>query len=240
MNVIKNEGYSETIKDNLKKTRNPFDNGIMCLQFSDVDYYIWGGFVRDSLIKHFHNTNLKPSDIDYLVDTETGRGKKFYSNHPFSKRFEDWTFCDQTKKNICTIWFCLEPFDFGSLDFNKKMLINANAPRGLEHNLSSCDLNTSAIAYSPKKDEFYDCGAINAIKKREVDLLWTKDNKPIDTLSRLVSHAHKLNFDIGQRGINYIKEKYSNELDSKIIHYLTCRSKANLIEPVLSKLKKIK
>jgi hypothetical protein len=236
MNIIKNQDYSKIVLDNLKKISHPFINGIMELSFKDTDYYIWGGFIRDSLTEYFHGIKSKPNDIDYLVDYDAAK----YSGLQFKTKFLDYDWQKELKENeIYRVWFCCQPFDFGSIQFNKAILINPDAPRGLEYNLSCCDLDVCAIAYSPKKDEFYDCGVIDAIKKKEINTLWTLDNKVSSTLSRLILHSEKLDFTLGDKALGYVKENYSPDIDSSIRGYMHYKEKDDLAELVIYKLRTI-
>lgn len=236
MKTFRNDAYSRVLNERLNRISHPFVCGITTMLFEGVDYYLWGGFVRDSLNEAIHGIYTESKDVDYLVN----HYDEEYSGLPFGIRFSDYEWQEKLGPDVYRIWLCCRPYDFGNMDFNKARSVDKNNPRGLEYNLNCCDLNTSAIAYSPVRDEFYDSGAIAAIIKKEIDVKYIEDNKSWSTLSRLVLHSEKLGFNIGLKSLEYVYENYSDDLDCKIIKYLKSRDNLDKADLVLTKLKEIK
>jgi hypothetical protein len=241
MKALKNEKWSKAVNDNLRRVGTP-DLWTITSGF-ETDYYIWGGFIRDSLIESIHGDEINPNDVDYLIDHYDER----YSGLPYDIRFSDFECVKKLGPDVFRVWVAGSSYDFTNMRFNKarvldpkKKTMDPKKPRGLEYNLACVDLDTCAIAYSPERDLFYDGGAIDAIRKRKIDVMYVDDMRHHYALSRLVMHTDKLGFDVGEKSLKYVQDNYSPELDSKIVKYLESRRFSGKIDLVLGKLKKLK
>jgi hypothetical protein len=110
-------------------------------------------------------------------------------------------------------------------------------PNNLETSLSSCDFTTSAIAYSLDKGIIYCCGALEGIDKKEIDILYGDGEEPHILMTRIILHSKKLEFSIGVKANEFIKDRYNPEMDSHIKRYLEYKKMNEHLPLVLDNLK---
>ncbi|MFH1396619.1 MAG: hypothetical protein ABIG93_04430, partial [archaeon] len=197
--------------------------------------YLWGGAVRDPIIKELYERNGCVKDFDILVD-DSGEPIDFRTvfkgeNNVFYNRFG-------TVKLRPTSDFEMDVSRFS----NANLIRNGGRekfPVSLETSLVSCDFNTSALAYDLGTGVIYEHGALDAMDREEIDLQDHAGDEPHIMMVRLVLHSDKLGFSIGPKGRTLISESYSPALDENIGRYLDYKSLSGKQERVLQRLNEI-
>jgi tRNA nucleotidyltransferase/poly(A) polymerase len=230
MEVIFNNNFNYSIKKNLEKMPSgaKADFAGITNDFSFKDIYIMGGFVRDSILKLIYCYNFPINDLDILVDnSKFVEIAKKYSKENFS-RFGGLKFKYPG--------FSMDVFSMDNIFFLKD---NQNLDKNLENVLKGVDLSTSAFAYSLDSKEIYSVGAIEDVYKKEINVNNHKYMESAPTISRLILHADKMGFKIGESGINYIKKNYSLELDKKILDFLNYKDIGHLFPMIKENINRI-
>lgn len=197
--------------------------------------YLWGGAVRDPIVKELYGRNGHVKDFDILID-DSDEPVDFRAifkgeNNIFYNRFG-------TVKLKPTTGFEIDVSRFS----NANLVRNGGKDRypvSLETSLISCDFNTSALAYDLKTGVIYEHNALDAINKKEIDLQEHAGDEPHVMMARLILHSDKLGFSSGPKGEKLISKGYSPVLDKNIGRYLGYKDLSKKQERVLGKLNEI-
>lgn len=175
--------------------------------------YLLGGSVRDPIVNFLYGREVPTKDYDILVDNlnvELDLPRLFFG-----------------MKDVFTNSYGTVKWrpDVG-IELDVTTFTNANPIRrgedvkpSLELWLSTCDFNTSSLAYGLGDQVVYDYQAMEGIYKQEVELIGGND-PPQRVLARLVLHSDKLGFKIGRNGIRFIRSHYNPGLDERIMEHL--------------------
>ena len=194
--------------------------------------YLWGGAVRDPIVHLRYGIELPTNDFDILVDDSDGKldvGKLFEGEvDVFFNRFG-------TVK-----WRPVNNLEIDVSSFNNANSIKAGlgVDPTLDAMLTSCDFTTGSIAYGLQDRKIYDFKALAGIQAKEIELVYEAD-EPHILMARLVLHSDKLKFTIGERGMEFIRQSYTPELDRHIARYLTYKEKSDKTPRVTDRLKEI-
>lgn len=236
MEVVNNPNFNENILFNLenlnKKPRKDLFKIINL--FSDEKIYILGGFVRDSILNVINGYNFPINDLDILVDDSYFRDKTFnfrgYFDQKSISRFGGM------KLKYRNPLFSMDIFSMNNILFLNQ---NPNLEKNLENVLEGVDLTTSAFAYNLDNKEIYGHPlALKSIHNMDVDVL-NKNSLISSTISRLITHSCKMKFKLGEKAIDYIKEKYNPELDKEIYSFLNYKGEEHLFPLVKSEINSI-
>lgn len=212
MEIISDERFRKSIENNLVKIppavrRDFFD--IIRNNFPVENIYILGGFVRDSISAVLYNYDFPINDLDLLIDDP--------EFNPFAEKFQKENLSRFGGFKFKYSGFSMDVFGMDNIFFLKD---NLALEKNIENVLKGCDLTTSAFGYNLSSKEIYSVDAMKDIYRKEVNVNDCSYLKAAPTISRLILHADKMNFDIGKSGINYIKKNYSPKLDKEIMDFL--------------------
>ena len=223
------------VRDNLGESGYyPYVDKVVNDVLGKYHSFLLGGAVRDPIIRLKYGVSNEVRDFDILVDDSqeeidfkrllSGFDNMFYSRFGSPK----W----KPKKGL----------EIDIVLFSNAMSLRGgkDLPVSVDTILTSVDITTSAIAYSLRDNVIYSCGAMEAIENREVDILRPNKNDAHVLMCRMVLHAKKLGFKIGQKGINHIAEGYSPDLDILIKEYMEYKGFQDKFELVVEKLREIK
>jgi tRNA nucleotidyltransferase/poly(A) polymerase len=230
MDEFLNSEFQESIKDNLEKIPSAAREDFYDIthNFSFKDIYIMGGFVRDSILKVLYNYIFPINDLDILVDNPRfAEIAKKYSKESFS-RFGGLKFKYPN--------FSMDIFSMDNVFFLKN---NLALEKNIENVLKGCDLTTSALAYNLESHKIYNVGTMEDIYKKTVNVNDHSYIESAPTISRLILHADKMGFKIGESGINYIKKNYSPNLDKKIMDFLNYKDIGHLFPLIKENIRKV-
>lgn len=194
--------------------------------------YLWGGAVRDPIVRKLYGLNFETRDFDLTVDDSEERidlrGLLKGLNGMDSSRFgtPKW-------RPIKELEIDIGPFSAATI------LKRKNLPINIETALISCDVTTSAIAYGLKDKTIYSVKALEDIKKKEVNVLHPYGEGPSALMCRLVLQANHLGFEIGKKGKSYIAKRYSPDLDEHIRRFLEYKGAKKLFPSVVRRLRHI-
>jgi hypothetical protein len=211
MEIIHGERFRKSIQDNLKKIPRETGEDFLKINkiFSESQIYVLGGFVRDSILQVLYNYKSPMNDLDILIDDDHfGVKINAFSKKDFS-RFGGLKFKYSN--------FSMDVFGMNNISFLKQ---NPYLRKNIENVLRGCDISTSALAYDTNKKEIYNIWAMEDILRKEVNLNDQDYLRIGPSISRLILHADKMGFKIGERGIDYIKRNYSSKIDKEILDYL--------------------
>ena len=194
--------------------------------------YLWGGAVRDPIVRELYGLDFETRDFDLTVDDSKERidlrrllkGLKGM----YSSRFgtPKW-------RPIKGLEIDIGPFSAATI-FKRK-----NLPINLETTLISVDVTTSAIAYGLEDKTIYSVKALDDIKKKEVNVLNPYGEDPSALMCRLVLQANHLSFEIGKKGRSYIAERYLPDLDGHVRRFLEYKGAKRLFPFVVGRLRHI-
>lgn len=223
------------IRENLAGNRyQSYINRIIDDILREYTTYLWGGAVRDPIVKAKYGRNGETKDFDILVDDSQGRidFKRLLRGltDVFYNRFGSPKWRPENGLEI----------DISSFSNATRLRNCEGLPVSLDTALQSCDFTTSAIAYSLGDKIVYSCGAIEGIEKQEIDVLYPKGDEAHILMCRIVLHAEKLGFTKGQLATRLIAEGYSCELDSHIKGYMKYKGLETKFEHVVEELRRIK
>jgi hypothetical protein len=230
MEVFLNRDFQRVIEDNFEKLPNEAKTDFIGItsKFSFKDIYIMGGFVRDSILKYLYCYNFPINDLDILVDnSQFSEIAKKYSEQNLS-RFGGLKFKYPN--------FSMDVFGIDNIFFLKD---NPELEKNFEKVLKGCDLSTSALGYNLNSKKIYNMGAIEDIYNKKINVNSHSYMEPAPTISRLILHADKMKFKIGESGIDYVKKNYSTKLDEKIIDFLKYKEVEHLFPLIKKKIKSI-
>jgi hypothetical protein len=195
--------------------------------------YLWGGAVRDPLVKAKYGRNGETKDFDILVDDLQGRidFRKLLKglNDIFYTRFGSPKWRPENGLEI----------DIAPFSNATKLRNGEQLPISLDTALQSCDFTTSAIAYGLQDRTVYSCGAIEGIDKQEMDVLYPNGDEAHILMSRTIILAERLGFQVGSSAIRFIAEGYSQDLDIHIKRYLEYKGLEAKFEHVVEELRNI-
>jgi hypothetical protein len=196
--------------------------------------YIWGGAVRDPIIRAKYGRNGETKDFDILVDDSQGRidFRKLLVGlqDVFYTRFGSPKWRPENGLEID-----IAPFSNATRLRNGERL-----PVSLDTALKSCDFTTNAIAYHFGEGSVYSYGAIEGIDKQEIDVLYPKGEEAHILMCRAVLLGERLGFKKGPVATKLIVEGYSPNLDAHIKRYLEYKKVKAKFEHVVEELRRIK
>ncbi len=197
--------------------------------------YVLGGAVRDPIVTAKYGIIVKTRDLDILVDDSQGK-------IDFRKSLRDIRNVQYSTRLGSPRWTPDEGLEIDIIPFSlaTKLRTDSSLPVSLATTLQSCDFTTNAIAYGLRDNKVYSLGALEAIDKREVDLLHSEADRDYILMLRAVMLAKKLKFQIGQRMIDLIVSEYSPDKDSSINEYMMYKKTAPMFEEVIRTLRQIK
>ncbi len=227
MQIFNDIRFRKSIEENLNKIpeKSKADFSKIKKLFPLNQIYILGGFVRDSILQVLYNYRFPLNDLDILIDDKTfGYKIKNFPRESLS-RFGGLKFKYGN--------FSIDVFGMENIFFLKD---NPKLEKNLENVLKGCDISTSALAYNLEKERFYGCNASKDIFNREVNLTNHNYLEIGPSISRLILHADKMNFKIGEKGGNYIKKNYSEKIDKEILDYLKYKKVEHLFPLIKDKI----
>jgi tRNA nucleotidyltransferase/poly(A) polymerase len=197
-----------------------------------MNCYLWGGAVRDPILRRMYGVEGHIKDFDILIDDsqlEVDLVKLFNDeSNIFYNRFG-------TLK--------LKPGDGIELDIARFSDIHrVNESREnitIEKILESCDLSTGAIAYDVKKGVIYEFSALDSIKNRVIEVLDHANDESHVLMTKLVLHSDKFGFRIGDSGIRLISANYSPKMEENIRNYLAYKGLQRKQDYVINTLSEI-
>ncbi|MFO7711503.1 MAG: hypothetical protein R6V53_07070 [Candidatus Woesearchaeota archaeon] len=208
--------------------------------------YFWGGAVRNPILKEMYGLDLGLNDIDIIIDGTLDKQK-----NP-DKELIDFDELLRGFEKVAINRYDLPKwkpardveFDVSVISRCNKARLYEDTPLNIYSVVEGCDLTTSAIAYDPEKKRIYSFGAIDAYKKKEVDLNFCIGNDPASQLPRLVMHSHKLGFRIGDESREHIGNVYNtlimnSDLNARIVENMKYWGKNDDLLLVISTLRAI-
>jgi hypothetical protein len=213
MEILNNAKFTDKLLENLEKMDKKPKKDFKKIKklFPNENLYILGGYVRDSILNELYGYNLPINDLDILAFDDNFQKKISCFNKKDMSRFGGLKLKYQNPE------FSIDLFSTGNIFFLNQ---NPHLEKNLENVLRGVDLTTSAFAYNIGKNEiYYHPFGFKDISKMEINILNTESLVP-SSISRLIIHADKMKFKLGEGGINYIKEKYKPELDKDIRNFL--------------------
>lgn len=208
------ENLGEEPKQDFLKAKNLFDKT-----------YVVGGFVRDSILDVLYGYNFPLNDLDILIEDKDFSTKKLEFSQENSSRLKGLKL--KYRK------FEMDLFNLGEVYFLE------NSEKNIENYLKGCDLSTSSLAYDLSKDKLYGSLAIKELMNKEINLIKSPYLIFAPTISRLILHADKMDFKIGEGSLSYIRENYSQNLDKEIQNWLDYKKIPHLFPLVKSKIDSI-
>lgn len=193
MKEIKNKEFKKRIIKNLDSLDEKPKKDFMKIFSLFNKSYIIGGFVRDSILQELYEYKFPLNDLDILVS---------------DKNFKEKTknFPNTNKSRFGSLKLKYNNFDIDVMEFSQVYFLKNK--KNLENFLKGCDLSTSSIAYDLEKNKLYNYQAIEDIYKKEINLI--QNNLFISpTICRLILHADKMDFKLGDSAKKYIKKNYS-------------------------------
>jgi hypothetical protein len=224
------------VENNLEESRfHEYVNRTLSRILQYHDAYLWGGSVRDPVVKSMYGNGNIPEtrDFDVLVDDSEGR-------IDFKKLLEGLGEMYQTRFMSSKLRLVngLE-IDVAPFSNSSRLLNGENLPICLETVLTGCEFTSSALAYRLRDRTIYSNGAIESIRSKEIELLYAYE-APHILMSRLVLHERRLNFTIGERAKRLVVDNYSPELDKSIREYLEYKKLQDDFSFVVERLREIK
>jgi tRNA nucleotidyltransferase/poly(A) polymerase len=230
--ISRYQGFVDAIKRNLEES--PYHEYVA--KVLEILYgktvYLWGGAVRDPIVRELYGLDFETRDFDLTVDDSEerinlrGLLKGLRGIHFSRFGTPKW----KPKKGL---EIDVGPFSAGTI-FKRE-----NLPINLETTLISVDVTTSAIAYGLADETIYSVKALDDMRKKEVNVLNPYGEDPSALMSRLVLHSDHLSFEIGEEGKAYISEKYSPVLDDDIRRFLEYKGVKELFPFVVKRLRLI-
>jgi hypothetical protein len=212
MQEIKNPYFKRRIFRNLDKLPEEPKKDFLAIKENFQESYITGGFIRDSILQVVNNYNFPINDLDIMV----GDGEYKYKTAKFLETGSPTRFGGIKLK-------------YPGMKFEIDVFQNIYLENGgLEKFLEECDISTSAFAYDLQKDILYEGEAMKDIENEEINIP-DRNLLIVPTICRLILHADKMGFSIGNSGLDFIKTKYSPKLDKDIIEFLKYKESSHLL-----------
>jgi hypothetical protein len=212
----------------------PYVGRIITEIFGGFPCYLFGGAVRDPIIRAKYKQVVRPRDFDVLVDDSRGDihfrerlnelGNLVYSRVGSPK----W-------KPKCGLEIDIVPFSNATrLRKESKLAVS------LDTALQSCEFTTGAIAYGLQDGIIYSCGALEKINEREIDLLYPNGEEVPVLMCKAVLQVRRLKFKLGHQITQLIARRYSSDLNEPIREYLRYKELSDSFNFVVKRLKQIK
>jgi hypothetical protein len=224
------------VESNLEESRfYEYVNNVLSRILQYHDAYLWGGSVRDPIVKSMYGNGNIPEtrDFDILVNDSEGKidFKKLLGG--FGDIYQT-RFMSSKLRPANGLEIDIAPFSNSS-----RLLNGEKLPISLETVLTGCEFTSSAIAYGLRDRTIYSNCAMESIKSKEIELLYAYE-APYILMSRLVLHVRRLNFTIGERARKLIVDNYSPNSDQSIKEYLEYKKLQDDFLFVIERLKEIK
>ena len=169
--------------------------------------FLFGGTVRDALIKYINNEDISSKDFDLMFDN--------------SDEEMDFELLMLGKENLATNKFGYikwSPMSSFELDLTPLLcVINETRFKTLEERLNFLDLTTSSLAFDLTNNILYDISTVDGIKSKEVDI----NNNYLDAPVRALYHSLKLGFTLGPKAMQLFRDINPETLEQSIDKYLT-------------------
>ena len=235
ISVLNNSEFVDAVEDNLENSVYRDYVGIIIDKISSLGQYpvyLWGGFVRNPIIKVVHGRDCVSRDIDIIVDDTTGIELK--------------AVMDGLSDVYCNRFGCPKWRPENGLEVDVSRFSNASRlrngedlPVSLTTSLDSCEFTTGAIAFGFHDRTVYDNGVLEVIQKEEIDLLYEKGEESHVLMCRIVLQSDELGFRIGKRGKKLIYEKYNPDFDPHIRRYMEYKGIEDRYQFVIESLRKL-
>lgn len=225
MDFFRDSGYAYWVD---KAISDKPEVGEIIRRVGEDGLYLIGGAVRDSVVNFLYGKSLDISDYDFFSSSK--------SSEDLRKIFADY-------ENVLFSRFGNPKFYFDGFEIDLVSFDNTIAENVFHKNptiegvLSSSDINTSSIGYSIFNSDFYSCWAMEGILNSRVDIV--NSTSLVADLSRLILHSNKLDFNLGEKSLEFISENYCEDLDCEILSYLDYKNKLDKADLVLSVLKDV-
>lgn len=196
-------------------------------RFSDCKVYLWGGAVRDSLLKSLYGLDVVTRDFDFIVDDSGGpidfAARLFGLDNVSLSRFgtPKWRRGNGLEVDISP--FSLIPVERG---------LNVS-PLTIDEKLGYCDVTTSASAFDLRIGELYAGHAVDALLAREVDILFETD-APEALVSKVLVHADTFGFSVGPRTHDFVMRHADRSWYGGVKRHLGYKGKSDKVELVMS------
>jgi hypothetical protein len=200
------------------------------LERTDKPAYLWGGAVRDPLLKLLIGLEKEKGDVDMVLDISLEEAEAITA-----------TLSPKTTNRFHTVKWLPEP----ELEIDISCFLNGNRVRyegvapTLEHAVTGCDLRTSALAYNLRHPAVYSDGAVQAIQERTTGIHYERSEPLPILMTRVVLHAEYLQFAIDPATQRFIRQHYNPEQDIVIRNYLRYKRKESLYNLVIATLQSI-
>lgn len=227
MKVLVNRNFSDSIVNNLNMIPNSAKKDLELLKsLFPKETYIVGGFVRDSLLKKICGYDFPINDLDIVIDSAN-----------FHKKIVN--FQNENRSSLGSLKLKYNDFSTDIMCLHDVYFLGNSKNKSIENFLEGVDFSTSALAYNLSENKIYDSGALESINKKEINVIGNSLMKSAPTITRLILHSDKMDFKIGERGLQYVKENYSKNLDSEIKDWLDYKEIPHLFPFVKNKINSI-
>ncbi len=233
---ITNSKYVDAIKKNFENSLFFPSLRLVMSRFEAFPLFLWGGAVRNPILREIYPDfkEVETSDFDLMIDDS--EKEVVFDNHLKDIKSIKINRYGHPKWKIKKY---LE-VDIGLFSDANKLRNGEEVPVCIETVVEGADLNTSAIGYDIKNATIYSYGAIEAYKKREVDINYPEGNDCHAQMPRVILHAEKLGFQLGKNAINLIKNEYTQASNEAIRKKLVYWGKQAKYDFVISRLTSIK
>jgi hypothetical protein len=193
--------------------------------FVDRRVLFWGGAVRDPILSAVYGKSCSTNDFDLLIDDSEeavdfprllgGLGDIFYTRFGSPK------------------WRPDNGFEIDMVPFSNTGKSHLVGDPALEAALQSCEFTTSAIAFDPRKEIIYSCGAFEGYNANEIELLRPDLEETHILVTRLALMSMRFGFNPGPKASELISTQYQSTLDRRILRYLRYKDKENQAPKVI-------
>ncbi len=228
--------FVDAVRKNLENSLFYPSLRLVISRFEDFPIFLWGGAVREPILRQIYPDFkiFEISDFDLMVD-DSNKTVAFHNHLKDIKSISINRYGHPKWK----IKKYLE-VDIGLFSDSNKLRKGENVEVCIETVVEGADINTSAIAYDIRNQVIYSYGAIEAYRKKEVDINYPEGNDPYAQMPRVILHAHNLDFNLGKNAVDLIKRKYTPESKEQIRKKLIYWKKQRKYNFVISQLDAIK
>jgi hypothetical protein len=228
--------FADAVRKNLENSLFYPSLRLVISRFEDFPIFLWGGAVREPILRQIYPDFkvFEMSDFDLMVDDSDK--KVAFNNHLKDIKSISVNRYGHPKWKIKKY---LE-VDIGLFSDSNKLRKGEDVEVCIETVIEGADLNTSAIAYDIRNHVIYSYGAIEAYRKKEVDINYPEGNDPYAQMPRVILHAHNLDFNLGKDAVDLIKKKYTPDSKEQIRKKLIYWGKQGKYDFVISRLDAIK
>ncbi|MBR9701000.1 hypothetical protein GOV11_04000 [Candidatus Woesearchaeota archaeon] len=206
MRFVRDERLVQAVRDDYESSKWFSHVEKIRSQLDFFNLYIWGSFVRNSLIRRIHEEAIEPGDMDLVVNDHI---------YPINMvRFGTRVGASFSKFGSPQ-WEAAPGIHIDLIPFS-------NAKDGdvfsIDEFLAKENITTNAIMYDPTFDVLYDDGAIKSINDRTLDVHYISTSNPVHSVGRAIYKALSLNYSFGDK----IRESADNleGLDEYLETYL--------------------